>query len=315
MAARGPALRPTGVVGSRAMTLIRGALTALVTPFAKGQIDESALRALVDKQIAAGIHGLVPCGTTGESPTLSHPEHLRVVEIVLDQAAGRVPVVAGAGSNSTNEAIELARGAAEIGVAASLQITPYYNKPTQDGLIAHFSEIASAVDLPMIVYNVPGRTSIDLEAETVAELRARCPAVVGIKEATGDMTRAARIIETCGPDFTLLSGDDFTVFSLLGLGGHGVISVTSNVVPELMAELCNAASAGDWSRARAKHFEQLELCRALFSQSNPIPVKAAMALLGHCEPEIRSPLTPLASDSPEAARVRQVLGELGLDIR
>jgi 4-hydroxy-tetrahydrodipicolinate synthase len=291
--------------------MLRGAFTALVTPFRDGLFDEPAFCSLIDKQIDGGIHGLVPCGTTGESPTLNQVEHLRVIEVAVQAAKGRVPVVAGTGSNSTAEALELTRGAKELGATASLQITPYYNKPSQEGMIRHFTAIADDVDLPMIVYNVPGRTGVDLKPETVAKLAAH-PRIVGIKEATGDMVRAAHLRELCGPDFILLSGDDFTLQPFLALGGDGVISVTSNVIPGKIARMCEAASAGRWDEARALHYQQLPLCRALFCQANPIPLKAAMAMLGHCTPEIRLPLTPVAADSADERLIAEALRALGL---
>lgn len=291
--------------------MFRGAYTALVTPMKNGRVDDEGLKRLVEAQISAGIHGLVPCGTTGESPALSHEEHVHVVEVVMRAARGRVPVLAGAGSNSTREAIELSRACKELGVAGTLQITPYYNKPSQDGLVAHFTAIAEDVDLPMVVYNVPGRTGVDLKANTAAHL-AEHPNVVGIKEATGDMLRAARIRELCGPDFALLSGDDHTVLPFLAVGGDGVISVTSNPAPKLMADLCNAAREGRWDDARKLHYDNLPLCRALFSASNPMPVKTAMAMLGHCEPEIRLPLLLIPEDSPHYGPIRDALRELEL---
>lgn len=262
--------------------MFKGAYTALVTPFRDGRIDATALRKIVDEQIEQGIDGLVPCGTTGESPALSHAEHIRVVEIVMQAVGGRVPVLAGAGSNSTQEAIELARACKELGVAGTLQITPYYNKPTQQGLIAHMTTIADTVGLPVVVYNVPGRTCVDMLPETVAEL-AKHPNIVGIKEATGDMTRAARIRELCGNDFALLSGDDHTLLPFLAVGGDGVISVGSNCAPALFARLCKAAREGRWDEARELHYRQLPLSRALFAVTSPIPIKTAMAMLGKIE--------------------------------
>ena len=290
--------------------MFRGAYTALITPFKNGRIDDEALTRLVNDQIDGGIHGLVPCGTTGESPTLSHAEHVHVVEVVMRAAAGRVPVLAGAGSNSTREAIDLSRACKELGVAGTLQITPYYNKPPQEGLVRHFTEVADAVGLPIILYNVPGRTGVDLQPQTVATL-AKHPLVQGIKEATGDMHRAAQIRELCGPDFDLLSGDDFTLLPFLSVGGDGVISVVTNIDPGVMAQMCEAAKEGDWARARTCHQKQLPLCRALFTESNPIPVKAAMAMLGRCEPEIRSPLRPLPEDGDKYRGLTQALRDIG----
>jgi 4-hydroxy-tetrahydrodipicolinate synthase len=288
---------------------LEGAYTALVTPMRGDGIDVAALERLVEDQIAGGIDGLVPCGTTGESPTLSHAEHLQVVRIVIAAARGRVPVLAGAGSNSTQEACDLARACKELGADGTLQITPYYNKPTQSGLVAHFTAIAEASGLPMVVYNVPGRTCVDLEPITLARL-AEHPLVVGVKEATADMHRAARIRELCGEGFSLLSGDDFTVLPFLAVGGNGVISVGSNLFPGLFARLCRAARENRWDEARALHYRQLPLSRALFSVTSPEPVKAAMAMLGRCEPTIRLPLLPLPDDHPTRAELRRVLDTL-----
>ncbi|MBL9099325.1 MAG: 4-hydroxy-tetrahydrodipicolinate synthase [Myxococcales bacterium] len=293
--------------------MFRGALTALVTPLRNDRVDEPALVALVQRQLAAGIHGLVPCGTTGEASTLSTAEHLRVVELVVQTVAGRVPVLAGAASNDTREAIELARACKQLGATGTLQVTPYYNKPTQAGLAAHFTAIADASDLPLVVYNVPGRTGVDLLPETVADL-ARHPHIVGIKEATGDMVRAARIRELL-PDperFDLLSGDDFTIFPFLALGGHGVISVTSNVAPHWISGLCDAAAAGRFDEARSWHYKQLPLARALFGQPNPIPVKSALALLGRCTAEMRLPLVAIDPQSREGQALADALHSLGL---
>ncbi len=291
--------------------MFRGAYTALVTPMRDGRVDREALERLVDEQIAGGINGLVPCGTTGESPSLSHAEHIHVVEVVVQAVRGRVPVLAGAGSNSTHEAIELARACKELGVAGTLQITPYYNKPTQEGLVAHFTAIADAVGLPIVVYNVPGRTCVDLLPETCARL-AQHPLLVGIKEATGDMTRACRLRELCGPDFAMLSGDDFTILPFMAVGGDGVISVGSNLVPQLYSRMCEAASAGRWDEARDLHYKQLPLARALFATTSPIPVKQAMAALGKMTAEMRLPLVAIAEDRPEYQNILRELRNLEL---
>lgn len=291
--------------------MFRGALTALITPFRNNEIDSEALTRLVDAQIEAGISGLVPCGTTGESCTLSHAEHIEVVRLTIEAAKGRVPVLAGAGSNCTGEAIDLARAAKDLGAAGTLQITPYYNKPTQRGLLAHVLRIAETVDLPVVVYNVPGRTSVDLLPETLAQM-AEHPNVVGVKEATGDMVRAARVRELCGPDFDLLSGDDHTLLPFLATGGDGVISVGSNLVPKLFADLCATVQAGDLKTARELHYRQLPLTRALFTESSPIPVKTAMAMLGRCAFEIRLPLQMLEEGSASWNEVKAALEALEL---
>lgn len=293
--------------------MFRGALTALVTPLRNDKLDEPALVDLVNAQISAGIDGLIPCGTTGEASTLSTAEHLRVVEVVVQTAAGRVPVLAGAASNDTRKAIELARACKQLGATGTLQVTPYYNKPTQAGLTAHFTAIAEQSDLPVVVYNVPGRTGVDLLPETVAGL-ARHPNIVGIKEATGDMVRIARIRELLHSpdDFDLLSGDDFTILPFMALGGHGVISVTSNVAPAWISALCDAAATGDWTTAREWHYKQLPLARALFNAPNPIPVKSALALLGRIGPEMRLPLVAIDPQSREGQALADTLHSLGL---
>jgi 4-hydroxy-tetrahydrodipicolinate synthase len=291
------------------MSRLRGAFTAIVTPMRGDEIDDPALIDLVEAQIAGGVSGVVPCGTTGEATTLSVSEHLHVVRVVVQATRGRVPVIAGAGSNCTREAIELAAACRELGADATLQVAPYYIKPTQEGMIAHFRAIADAVPLPLVVYNVPSRTACDLKAEAVAVL-ARHPNIVAIKEATGDMTRAARIRELCGPEFSLLSGDDFTLLPFLAVGGDGVISVTGNLFPQLFADLCRAADEGRWADARALHERHLPLTRALFTVSNPIPVKAAMAMLGRCRPDMRLPLQPLDPESAEGRGVAEALQQI-----
>jgi 4-hydroxy-tetrahydrodipicolinate synthase len=292
--------------------LFHGLYTALVTPMtADGRIDDEALAALVEAQIAAGVDGLVPCGTTGEAATMSHAEHVRVVELVTRTVAGRVPVLAGAGSNSTREAIELARACKELGVTGTLQVVPYYNKPPQAGLVRHFEAIADAVALPMVLYNVPGRTVANMLPETAARL-AEHPNIVGIKDATADMHVALQLRELCGGEFCLLSGDDFTILPFLASGGDGVISVVSNVAPALIRALLDAFATGDLEQARQINHRQLPLTRLLFADANPIPVKAAMHMLGRCGPELRSPLLSLDLDGELAQRLRATLTELGL---
>jgi 4-hydroxy-tetrahydrodipicolinate synthase len=290
----------------------RGLWTALITPMVDdGRVDEDALVRLVEDQIANGVDGLVPCGTTGEAATLSHTEHVRVVEIVTRTAAGRVPVLAGAGSNSTREAIELARACREIGVAGTLQVVPYYNKPPQAGLIRHFETIAEAVDLPIILYNIPGRTVINMVPETVAHL-ARHPNIVGIKDATSDMHVLTLLREQCGDEFSILSGDDFTLLPFMATGGDGVISVVSNPAPALVRALLDAFAAGDLAEARRLHHRQLQLTRLLFVEPNPIAVKATMHLLGRAGLEVRSPLQRAEFDSPLVATIASTLEDLGL---
>ncbi len=272
--------------------MFRGAITALVTPFRQGRLDEDAFRQLIDWQIREGIQGVVPCGTTGESATLSHDEHQRVIDIAVDEVRGRVPVIAGTGSNSTAEAVRLTRHAKEAGADGALLITPYYNKPTQEGLFQHYKKIAEECKFPLVPYNVPSRTGVNLLPDTVARL-AEIPDVVGLKEATGDMRQVGEILEKCGDRLTVLSGDDFTVLPLLALGGGGVISVVSNVTPADMAGMAAAFERGDLTEARRLHYKMMPLARALFLETNPIPVKAALAMLGRIDPEVRLPLAPL----------------------
>ena len=275
-----------------------GAFTALVTPFKNGSVDEKAYRDFIEWQIDQGIHGLVPCGTTGESATLTHEEHERVIEICIDQAKGRVPVLAGAGSNSTMEAISLTRFAKKAGADGALLITPYYNKPTQEGLFLHFKAVAEAVDFPIVLYNVPGRTGCNMLPPTVARL-ANLPHIAGIKEATGNLTQVSDVLEQCPASFSVLSGDDFTALSLMQLGGTGVISVTSNIAPAKMAAMYEAQKAGDVVTARKLHFELAPISRAMFMETNPIPVKTALALMGKMDLEFRLPLCPMQAANAE----------------
>lgn len=280
----------------------KGAFTALVTPFHNGVVDEEAYRNLIEWQIESGINGLVPCGTTGESATMSHDEHKQVIKICVDQVKGRVPVLAGAGSNNTAEAVELTRFAKEAGADGALLITPYYNKPTQEGLYQHFKRIAAEISMPFILYNVPSRTSVNLLPATLARLNKDIADVVGVKEATGDLTQVSQVLEFCGPDFQVLSGDDFTVLPLLSVGGCGVISVVSNILPDKMSALCAAWFAKDIALAQALHFELAASSRMMFVETNPIPVKTALSLMGRIKLELRLPLVPLAPANAEALR-------------
>ena len=289
--------------------MFTGSMTALVTPIRDGEFDERAYRELIEFQIGAGTDGLVPCGTTGESATLSHEEHDRVVEVCIAAAAGRVPVIAGAGSNSTREALRLTRHAKEAGASAALLITPYYNKPTQEGLFRHFAHVAERVDIPIVLYNVPGRTGVNLLPETVARL-AEFPNIVAIKEATADLRQASRIVELCGDQIALISGDDFTVLPLLAIGGKGVISVVSNVAPALMARLVDAFFAADLAGARAAHYRLFPLSEAMFIETNPIPVKTALGLMGKIAPEFRLPLCPMGEKNRE--RLEAALRSAGI---
>ena len=290
--------------------MIRGSIVALITPMdADGAIDDASLRRLVDLHVAEGTSAIVAVGTTGESATLDEAEHCAVIARVVALAAGRIPVIAGTGANSTREAIELTRCAREVGADAALLVTPYYNKPTQEGLYLHHRAVAEAVDIPQILYNVPGRTACDMLPETVIRL-AEVDNIVGVKEATGDLERVRQIREGCGADFALYSGDDATGCDFMLLGGDGVISVTANLAPRLMGEMCEAALAGDRERAHAVNQRLDPLHRDLFVQSNPIPVKWGAAELGLCQKGIRLPLTWLSDQHHE--RVRAAMGEAGL---
>ena len=294
-----------------------GSIVALITPFRDGAIDEEALERLVEFQCANGTGGLVPCGTTGESPTLTSEEHERVVALTVRAArrwaerrgARPVPVIAGAGSNSTAEAIGYSEAAARDGADALLQITPYYNKPTQEGLYRHFAAVAAATDLPIVLYNVPGRTGVNLLPETVARL-AELPTIVGIKEASGNLDHSSEIRRLCGPDFAILSGDDSLTLPILAVGGAGVISVVANIAPAQTAALVDAWRAGAIAEAQRLHGQLFGLARAMFLETNPGPVKAAAELLGLCSGELRLPLAPVGAGTRE--RIAAALAEAGL---
>jgi 4-hydroxy-tetrahydrodipicolinate synthase len=281
--------------------MFKGTFTALVTPFSGDAFDPGAYRDLIEFQLAAGIDGLVPCGTTGESATLSHEEHDAVVEACLRAVDGRVPVIAGAGSNSTREALRLTRHAKEAGAAGALLITPYYNRPTQEGLYRHYLTVADSVDLPLVVYNVPSRTGTDILPETLARL-ARHPNIVAVKEATGSLRRVTEIVLACGDSLAVISGDDFTFLPLLAAGGSGVISVVSNIAPREMADLYDRFAAGDLAGARALHDRIFPLMAAMFLETNPAPVKTALAMMGRIREEVRLPLVTLGEKNREALR-------------
>lgn len=289
--------------------VFEGILTAIVTPFADGRIDEVALRALIERQIAAGVQGIVPCGSTGESATLSHDEHNRVVALTVDAVSGRVPVVAGTGSNSTAEAIAFTLHAKEAGADGALLLSPYYNKPTQDGIYRHYATVAEKTEFPLVIYNIPGRTASNVLPETIGRLAA-LDHVVGVKEACGDIDQIAHVIAACGPDFTVLSGDDSFTLPLMALGGNGCISTTSNVAPVEMCALHEALARGDLPAAREAHFQLLPLFDTLFCETNPIVVKAALHAMGLIGDEIRLPLTPITE--PNRERLRVALKDLGL---
>lgn len=290
--------------------LFSGAMTALVTPFKDNAIDEETYRSFIEWQIAEGIHGLVPCGTTGESATLTHAEHEHVIEICIDQAAGRVPVLAGAGSNNTTEAIALTKFAKNAGADGALLITPYYNKPTQDGLYEHYSAIARAVDFPLVPYNVPGRTGCNMLPPTVNRLAREFDNIVGIKEATGNLCQASELFESCPERFAILSGDDLTAYPLMAIGGAGVISVTANIAPGHVVAMCNAALAGKMDEAKNLHHELFPLSQAMFIVSNPIPVKTALNMMGKMSSEMRLPLCQMREE--KKADLKSLLQKHGL---
>jgi len=289
--------------------MFKGSFVAIVTPFKDGKIDERAYADLIEFQIEEGTNGIVPCGTTGESATLSHKEHERVVELTVEIANKRVPVIAGTGSNSTSEAIMLTRNAKDAGADASLLITPYYNKPTQEGLYRHFKTIAESVDMPQFLYNVPGRTGVNMLPETVERL-SKLKNIIGIKEATGDLKQVSDVIGCCGDNFIILSGDDFTTFPLLAVGGHGVISVTANIAPHDVAIMCKEFFKGNIEKAKEMHYKLQSLNEAMFYETNPIPVKTALSLMGKVSGEMRLPLCPLSEKNLE--RLKGVMKGYGL---
>jgi 4-hydroxy-tetrahydrodipicolinate synthase len=289
--------------------MLKGALTALVTPFKDGKIDEEPLRRHIENQIEAGINGLVPCGTTGESATLTHDEHRRVIEITVKTANGRVPVVAGTGSNSTSESVMLTGFAKEAGADAALLITPYYNKPSQEGLFQHYKTVAESVDLPILLYNVPSRTAVNMLPETTARL-SEIESIIGIKEATGDLDQISETIKLSRDGFILLSGDDATTLPMLNAGGHGVISVTSNVVPSDVANMYKAFKEGRSKEAQEIHERLLPLTSAMFIETNPVPVKTALSMMGLISEELRLPLVGMYKANKE--RLQIALKEYGL---
>ena len=289
--------------------MFKGCMTALITPFRNGAVDEKAFQAFVEWQIKQGINGVVPCGTTGESPAMTHEEHKRVNQLCVDASAGRVPVIAGCGSNYTDEAISLTVHAKEIGADASLQVTPYYNKPTQEGLYAHFKAIHDAADLPMVIYNIPGRSVVDMTVATMARL-AELPNVVGVKDATNDLARPVQTREKIGPEFSQLSGEDGTIGAFLGQGGHGIISVVSNIAPAISVSMHDAWWAGDIATFSAVRDRLHPLSRALFVETSPAPVKYAASLLGICEETVRLPM--VTPTEPTRALVREVVAALCL---
>ncbi|ESR23227.1 4-hydroxy-tetrahydrodipicolinate synthase [Lutibaculum baratangense] len=290
--------------------MFRGSITALITPFRDGEVDAEAFQAFVEWQIAEGSHGVVPVGTTGESPTLSHDEHKRVVELCVEVAAGRVPVIAGAGSNNTAEAIDLGQHAKQAGADAILVVTPYYNKPGQEGLYRHYKAIHDAVDLPLIIYNIPPRSVIDMSVETMARLSKDCPNIVGVKDATANLARVSLQRQASGKEFIQLSGEDPTALGFMAHGGVGCISVTSNVAPRLCAEFQEACLAGDYAKALEMQDRLMPLHRALFLETNPAPTKYAVSLLGKCAADVRLPIVEVTE--PTRLEVRAAMVHAGL---
>jgi len=283
----------------------QGSFVAMVTPFRDGKVDEAKLRELVEFHVTHGTDGLVPCGTTGESPTLSHDEHKRVVETVIEAARGRIKVVAGTGSNSTSEAIDLTKHAERAGANGALVVNPYYNKPTQEGLYRHYRAVAESVTIPIVAYNIQSRTAVNVEPDTLARLARDVRNIVGVKEASGSLDQMSQVILACGPDFSVLSGDDNITLPLLAIGGSGVISVIANILPREISDMVHAALDGDWKRARDLHYRLFPLARAAFLETNPIPIKEAMAMAGMIEPEFRLPMCRMSDAN--RAQLRAIL--------
>jgi 4-hydroxy-tetrahydrodipicolinate synthase len=289
--------------------MFTGSMVALVTPFKDGKVDWQSLENLIEFHIQNGTRGIVPCGTTGESATLSHEEHDAVVKTVVNTVNKRVPVIAGTGSNSTAEAVRLTRAAEKSGTDGALMISPYYNRPTQEGIYQHYRKVASEVGIPIIVYNIPGRTGSKIEPETLARM-AEIDNIAGVKEATGSVDQAIDVIRLCGDRLAVYSGEDSLIFSLMALGGKGVISTVANVAPKQTAELAEACLKGDWERGRALQFKLIPLIRSLFIETNPIPVKTALSLMGKCSGELRLPLTPIAEGNLK--KLNQAMADFGL---
>jgi len=290
--------------------MFKGSIVAIVTPFKNGKVDEKKFRELIDFQIENGSSGIVPCGTTGESATLSFLEHDKVIDIAVEHTKKRVPVIAGTGSNSTEEAITLTKHAEEAGADASLQVSPYYNRPTQKGLYEHFKVIADSVKIPIILYNIASRTGVNIEPETMARLSSDCKNIVGVKEASGNLDQMSRIKQLCPKNFVLLSGDDSLTLPILSIGGTGIISVVANIVPKDVAEMVCAFEKGDLKKAQELHFKLLPLIKAVFLETNPIPVKTAMGLMGLCEPDLRLPMCSMLPENLE--KLKKALKDYGL---
>lgn len=277
--------------------MFKGSIVAIVTPFKNGQLDEVKFRDLIEFQIKNGSSGIVPCGTTGESATLSFKEHDRVIEIAIEHVKGRVPVIAGTGSNSTDEAIMLTKHAASAGADGSLQVSPYYNRPTQIGLFEHFKAIADSVDIPIVLYNIASRTGVNIEPETIAKLAHNCKNIVGVKEASGNLDQMSRIKALCPVSFDLISGDDSLTLPVLSIGGTGVISVVANIAPRDVSDMVAEFQKGNIKKAQELHFRLLPLIKAMFIETNPIPVKTAMGIMGMCSPDLRLPMTKISDEN------------------
>lgn len=290
--------------------MIKGSIVAIVTPFRDGKVDEAKFRELIEFQIKNGTDAIVPCGTTGESPTLSHAEHQRVIEICIHTVKGRVPVIAGTGSNSTEEAIALTKHAAKAGADGVLVVSPYYNKPTQEGLYRHFRAVAESVKISVILYNIAGRTAVNIEPATIARLAKDCPNIVGVKEASGSLEQMQTIKRLCPKEFLLISGDDGLLLPILSVGGVGVISVAANIIPQDVKKVIQAFEAGRISEAQTLYYKMLPLVKALFLETNPIPIKTAMGLMGLCSPELRLPLCEMAAENER--KLKTALHEYGL---
>ena len=290
--------------------MFKGSIVAIVTPFSGGKFDEKKFRDLIEFQIKNGTSGIVPCGTTGESATLSFEEHERVIKVTIEQVKKRVPVIAGTGSNSTEEAIALTREAERAGADASLQVSPYYNRPTQTGLYEHFKAVANAVKIPIILYNIASRTGVNIEPETIARLASDCKNIVAVKEASGSLDQMSRVKQLCPRNFDLISGDDSLTLPVLSIGGTGIISVVANIVPRDVADLVNEFDKGNIKKAQELHYKLLSLTKVLFLETNPIPVKTAMGLLGMCEPDLRLPLVPISAGNSE--KLKKALKDYGL---
>jgi 4-hydroxy-tetrahydrodipicolinate synthase len=287
-----------------------GSIVAIVTPFKNDKVDEKKLRELIEFQVKNGTHGIVPCGTTGESPTLSTEEHEHVVEVCVDAVQGRVPVIAGTGSNSTAEAIVLTQHAAKAGADAALLVSPYYNRPTQEGLYRHFTAVAHSVNIPIILYNIPGRCAVNIEPATMARIAQECKNVIGVKEASGSLSQMAEVKRLCPKEFLLISGDDVLTLPLLSLGGVGIISVAANIIPQDIVKMIEAFNKGKVTEAQSLHYKMLPLVQSLFIETNPIPVKAAMKMMGLCSDEVRLPLCTMSETN--SGKLKSALHDYGL---